>query len=318
MDLLRAILEKKYPVSEVIEEEKAIESEIGWLSTPFSGKLLDVGEGRLREMDEAGIDMQVISLVQPGVQAFDTGTGTTLAKKINDSLSETIKIHPKRFAGFATIAPQDPNAAADELERAVKELGLKGASINSHTKGEYLDEKKYWVILERAEKLGVPIYLHPRAPSPDMIKPYLSYRQLTTAMCGFGHEVALHALRLIISSVFEEFPKLQIILGHLGEALPYWLWRVDNMWSRTEPKGTPKKAPSEYFKNNFFITTSGMFWHLPLLCSCMAISVDKILFAVDYPFEQSDKAVQFIQSAPISDSDKGRICHFNAEELLNL
>ena len=318
MNFSRAILEKKYPVTEVIEEEKAIASEIVWLSTPFSDKLLDVGEGRLREIDEAGIEMQVLSLVQPGVQALDAETGTTLAKEINDGLSEAVKMHPKKLAGFATIAPQDPKAAADELERAIKGLGLKGASINSHTKGEYLDDKKYWAILERAEKLDVPIYLHPRAPSPSMINPYLGYPQLATAMCGFGHEVALHALRLIVSGAFDQFPKLKLILGHMGEALPYWLWRLDNMWGRGSSASKLKNLPSGYFKDNIFITTSGMFWNPPLLCACMAIGAERILFAVDYPFEQSDKAVDFIKSAPISDSDKEKICHFNAEQLLKL
>ena len=219
-------------------------------TVPIDDRLLDLGEGRIRDMDEAGIDMQVLSLLLPHIQNLESSAAKTWARRTNEELSAAVKRYPDRFAGLAAIPVQSPHEAAEELERAVSELGLKGVCITSNAKNEYFDDEKYWVIFEKAEKLDVPIYLHPRAPSPSTVKPYLGYPQLATAMCGFGHEVALHALRLIVGSVFEEFPKLQIILGHLGEALPYWLWRVDNMWSRTEPKGIPKKAPSEYFKNN--------------------------------------------------------------------
>ena len=319
---LRSILEKKYPVPEVIQEEKILDRELPFLSPSAKenevSRLLDIGEGRLMEMDEAGIDMQVLSLISPGVQVFDPPTGTTLAKKINDLLSETVRKYPKRFAGLASIAPQNPIDAADELERAVQELGLKGASINSHVKGEYLDDKKYWVIFERAEKLGVPIYLHPRSPSPAMAEPYLAYPMLAAALCGFSAEVALHALRLICSGLFDEYPKLNIILGHLGEALPYWLWRLDTIWNRRSLLNKLKKTPTDYFKENFFVTTSGMFSQPPLLCSYLALGADRILFAVDYPLESNKDAVQFMEETPICDSDKEKIYHFNAEKLLAL
>jgi len=322
LDHLRSILEKKYPVPEVIEEEKTLDRELPFLSASAKqnevSRLLDIGEGRLAEMDEAGIDMQVLSLISPGVQVFDPPTGTNLAKKINDLLSETVRKYPKRFAGFASIAPQSPIDAADELERAVQELGLKGASINSHVKGEYLDDKKYWVIFERAEKLGAPIYLHPRSPSPDMAKPYLAYPMLAAALCGFNAEVALHALRLICSGLFDEYPQLHIILGHLGEALPYWLWRLDTIWKRRSLLNTLKRTPSEYFKENFFVTTSGMFSQPPLLCAYLALGADRILFAVDHPMESNKDAVQFVEEAPICDSDKEKISHLNAERLLAL
>jgi 2,3-dihydroxybenzoate decarboxylase len=241
-----------------------------------------------------------------------------LSKKVNNILAETITKYPTRFSALASIAPQDPEEAAKELERAVKELGLKGASINSHTKGEYLDEKKYWVILEKAANLGVPIYIHPRGPSPDMVKPYLGYPRLDSAMLGFSHEVSLHALRLICSGVFDQFPNLNIVLGHMGEALPYWLWRMDNMWQRGNFPNQPKRLPSEYMKSNFYIDTSGMFWEPPLLCAYLALGADRILFAVDYPMESNETAVRFIDSASIADSDKEKICHLNAEKLLGL
>ncbi|MBA7569136.1 2-keto-4-carboxy-3-hexenedioate hydratase [subsurface metagenome] len=322
LDCLRSILEKKYPVAEVIQEEKILDRELPFLVPTVQenvvSRLYDIGEGRLWEMDEAGIDMQVLSLISPGVQVLDAPTGTAMAKKINDKLSVTVREHPKRFAGLASLAPQNPNEAADELERAVQELGLKGACINSHTKGEYLDDKKYWVILQRAERLGVPIYIHPRSPSPDMVKPYLSYPMLDSPLLGFSAEVALHALRLICSGVFDEYPKLKIILGHLGEALPYWLWRMDTIWQRTPLAGKLRKTPSEYIKDNFFVTTSGMFWQPPLLCSYLALGADRILFAVDYPLESNKEAVQFMDAAPICDRDKEKICHLNAEKLLGL
>ena len=151
-----------------------------------------------------------------------------------------------------------------------------------------------------------------------MVKPYLAYPLLDSAMLGFSHEVSLHALRLICSGAFDEFPKLQIVLGHMGEALPYWLWRIDNMWQRAPFPNKPKKLPSQYIKSNFYIDTSGMFWQPPLLCAYLALGADRILFAVDYPMESSEKAVQFIEAAPITDSDKEKICHLNAEKLLGL
>jgi 2,3-dihydroxybenzoate decarboxylase len=223
LDASQAIIEGKYPVPEVIQEEKMLDRELPFLYPSIRqdtvNRLLDMGEGRLQEMDNNGIDMQVLSLVSPGVQVFDAATGTAMARKANDRLAEAVSKYPKRFAGFASVAPQNPSEAAKELERAVKELGLKGVLINSHTKGEYLDDKKYWVILEMAERLDVPVYIHPRCPSPDMIKPYLAYRGLASAILGFAAEVSLHAVRLICSGVFDQFPRLNIILGHCGEAM---------------------------------------------------------------------------------------------------
>ncbi len=214
------------------------------------------------------------------------------------------------------IAPQDPQGAADELVRAVTKLGLRGASINSHTRGEYLDNKKFWHIFEQAEKLNVPIYIHPRTPSPDMLKPYLDYPGLDTAMLGFAHEVALHALRLICSGLFDEYPKLQIILGHLGESLPYWLWRIDDRAAYLSNK--LQKKPSQYIKDNFYITTSGMFWQPALMCAYLALGAERILFAVDYPLQELKDAVQFMEEAPICDYDKEKICYLNAQQLLGL
>ena len=321
-DTVEAIINGKYPFLEVAQEEKMLDRELPFLyptrNRETANKLLDIGEGRISEMNRDGIDMQVLSLVSPGVQVFDAATGTAIAKIANDRLAKAVRKYPERFAGLASIAPQNPFEAAKELERAVKELGLKGALINSHTKGEYLDDKKYWVIFEVAERLGVPIYIHPRCPSPDMIKPYLAYPRLHTAMLGFSAEVSLHAMRLICSGVFDQYPKLTIILGHLGEALPYWLWRIDNMWQMRAFPNRPKRLPSEYFQDNFYISTSGMFWEPPLLCACMAMGADRILFAVDYPIESNEKAVRFMETVSISKSDKEKIYHINAEKVFKL
>jgi len=287
----------------------------GDVSTYTDG-LLEVGEGRLKIMDEAGINMQVLSLTIPGVQMLDVATGVALARKTNDKLSEIIGKYPERFAGLATVPPQAPDEAAKELERAVLKLGLKGAIINSHVKGEYLDDRKYWAIFQAAEKLDVPIYIHPQMPSPDLIKPYLAYPGLSAAFWGFGAEVGLHTARLICSGVFDEYPRLKIIIGHMGEALPYWLWRMDNFWRRG-PLAKLKK-PSICMQENISITTSGMFWPPALMCAYLALGADRILFAVDHPYESSKEAVQFINSVPICDSDKEKICHLNAEKLLRL
>ncbi len=292
------------------------DNDTGGEAEPMSdrGTLADIAT-RLKDMDEAGIDMQVLSL-GPGIEQYDAAFAIPLAEKTNDELAEVIRKYPDRFAGLASIAPQDPEAAADELERAVVMLGLKGAMIKSHINGEYLDEPKYWVIFERAEKLGVPIYLHPKEPSPDMIKPYLAYPELAGAMWGFAAEAGLHAMRLICSGVFDKYPGLKIILGHMGEALPFWLFRMDSKGPMSKSK--LKKKPSEYVKDNFFISTSGMFSQPALICSYLALGADNILFAVDYAAESSVEAVEFIEAAPICPGDKEKICHLNAEKLFKL
>ncbi len=329
IDYLRS--RRDVPKREFIEDDKGRKIELDWwtpsnflvIPPKLTSTLCDLGEGRLRDMDESGIDMQVLSLSFPGVESFDAADAKFWAKSINDELSEVIKKHPERFAGFATLASQDPDAAAIELERAVKDLGLKGASINSHIRGEYLDDQKYWVIFEKAEKLAVPIYLHPRQPSPDMIKPYLAYPDLPHAMLGFAAEVSLHAMRLICSGVFDKYPNLKIILGHLGEALPFWLWRQDNMWNKLKFPFSKfakqlQKTPSQYFKDNFFVTTSGMFWQPVLQFVYSVLGADRILFAVDYPHESNRAAVQCMEAMPICSSDKEKLYHLNAETLLAL
>lgn len=283
--------------------------------------LLDFEDARLAEMDANHVAVQVLSLAGPGCELFKPSEATALVREINDEIAGVMKKHPDRFVGLAALAPQDPEGAADELERAVQELGFKGAKINSHIRGgEYLDQGKYWVLLERAEALGVPIYLHPRPPSPAMLKPYAEYGfRLAGPVLGFAADTSLAAMRLIYSGVFDRFPGLKIILGHLGEALPFWLNRVNHLWGSEEGGGNLSiaKRPSEYIKDNFVMTTSGMSFVPAFMCAYLALGAESIMFAVDYPFEKSREAVQFMENLAISEDDKHKICHLNAEKLLN-
>ena len=326
---------KEAPRRDIIEKEGKTFIRDWWSPTkyrlldpdlPHKNMITDLGEIRLKVMDETGIDMQVLSFSMPGVEVLDASDGTSKAKMINDRLSQAVTQYPERFAGFAAIAPQDPNAAADELERAVKKLGLKGAVVNGNIRGEFLDDRKYWPVFERAEKLDVPIYIHPKMPPADMLKPYLAYPGLAMAMAGFAAEASLHAMRLICSGVFDRYPRLQIILGHLGEAIPFWLWRIDSRYEEeknndaasAEAYKNLQKLPSQYFKENFYVTTSGMYWEPVLQFVTSVLGSDRILFATDYPYESTTEATQFIESAQIDDDDKEKICHLNAERILRL
>ncbi len=289
---------------------------------------LDQVEERLRDMDEAGIDMQVLSATLFPGQEISVADAQSWARETNDAFARLIDKYPERFSSFAAIALHDPDFAARELERAVTQLGFKGALTGAEITG-YLDEPEYWVFLETAERLDVPIYIHPKVPSADMVKPYLTYPILSRSMWGFAADAGLHAMRLICGGIFEKYPRLQIILGHLGENIPFQLWRLDNRWlnekgGREGHFGTDisaklmKKNPSQYFKEHFYVTTSGMFWPPALQLVLSAVGADRILFAVDYSAESNKVAAEFIESVPISESDREKICHLNAERLLRL
>ncbi len=283
-------------------------------------RLVDLGEQRLQHMDETGIDVQVISITSPGVQVLEANTATALAAQANDRLSEAVAKYPHQFAGLAAIAPQQPQEAAKELERATNTLGFRGSLINSHTNGEYMDDHKYWPIFEASEALELPLYLHPRPPAPSMIGPFLDYG-LYFAGWGFTIETATHALRLIMGGVFDQFPKLKIILGHMGEGLPYWLQRLDNRYLLQVKIGAVEKMPrlpSEYFKENFVITTSGVTSNPALRHALDVLGPEAILFAADYPYESVEEAVEFMDNAPISEQDRRMIYQTNAERLFGL
>jgi 2,3-dihydroxybenzoate decarboxylase len=293
-----------------------------WYGVNKIDVLCDLGETRLKAMDEAGIQMQILSF-NDNFDHLKAEDATLVSRKLNDDLSAAIRAHPDRFAGLATLAPIDPAAASIELERAVKQLGFKGALMLPHVMGEFIDEKKYRPIFRRAAELGVPIYLHPTYPSPERLRQYEGYPEMGAALWGYGAEAGLAAMRLICSGIFDENPNLTIILGHLGEALPFWMWRLDNRIQHPTHTTSPlkdklKRLPSEYIRDNFFFTTSGMLSPAAFLCAQLAVSADRILLAVDYPHEQNQETIRFLEAAPISDRDREKIYHLNAERLWRL
>ncbi|HLZ60186.1 MAG TPA: amidohydrolase family protein [Ktedonosporobacter sp.] len=283
--------------------------------------LADLDDGRLAAMDACGIDMQVLSLSAPTFSAIqgerETNQAISMAQQANDYLAEQVRKHPDRYAGFAALPLQDPKAAADELERAVTQLGFKGALVNGHTNGEYLDERKFWGVWERAEQLDVPIYLHPADPPSDQMKIYEGYPSLRGAVWNWTVETATHALRIICSGIFDAFPKVTLLLGHMGEALPYTLQRIDR-WQYTPQSKQIQHPPSYYIKNNVMITTSGNCSTEALICALLAVGADHILFSADYPYAPLDSMTRFVATAPISEIDREKICHLNAERLLKL
>ena len=286
-------------------------------------RIQDIGARRLADMDAAGIDMQLLMLTAPGVQVFDPATATALAASTNDTLAQAIRDHPARYAGLAAIAPNAPRQAAAEIERAVTKLGLKGALINSHTQGEYLDDEKYWDIFAAAEALDVPIYLHPNTPSPQMVEPFLS-RTLDAAIYGFAVETGLHALRLIVSGVFDRFPKLTIVLGHLGEGLPYWLSRIDFMHggivraNRSAGVRPLKRLPSEYLRENFYYTNSGVAWEPPISFLQKVIGHERLMYAMDYPYQYVPEEVTTLDALPLDAAQKRAFFQTNAERVFKL
>jgi len=283
-------------------------------------RLLDLEEGRRRDMDENGVAMHLLSLTAPGVQMFDADTATELAIVANDRMAEVIKRHPKRFAGLATFAPQSPKRAAKEMERAIQKLKLNGFILNSHTNNEYLDNAKYFPFLEAAEALDSCIYIHPRAPSDGMATPFRDYG-LDSAQWGYGIEVSTHAVRMIVSGVFDRFPKLKICIGHMGEAVHFWSWRLDFMNKYAQNRGSAPKLklkPSEYLKRNFVITTSGQESPLALDYSIKALGVENVMWAIDYPYQPTTPAVEFMDSAPVSDAEREKLYHGNAERVFHI
>lgn len=317
--------EEAFQIPEILEQLRKKAGGVpsmssGPIAGPFIPALLDVGNGRIAGMDAAGIDMQILSLVSPGVQAFDKATAASLARLANDRLAAAVKAYPTRFAGLATFAPQDPAQAAKELQRAVTELKLNGALVNSHTDNEYLDDAKFWALFEAAEALDIPIYIHPREPSAGLEKP-LAMPGFTVGW-GYAVETGTHALRLISAGVFDRFPKLQIVLGHMGEGIPFLLDRIDNryrfetgLFARKLPL---KRLPSDYFRDNFLVTTSGMNYAAPLEATIDTVGVDRVLYAIDYPFEDQPACVKAIEAMALPDADKKKICETNVRRAFKL
>ncbi|MDB5916136.1 MAG: amidohydrolase family protein [Massilia sp.] len=285
--------------------------------------LQDLDQLRIQHMDEAGIDRQIIALTSPGVQVMDKGTAVSFARVANDELAAAVRKHPTRFSGMIAVAPQDPAAAAKEIERGVTKLGLTGVIINSHTQGEYLSDPKFWEIFEAAEANNTPIYLHPNTPPANMIQPFLECG-LDGAIYGFAVETGLHALRIITAGVFDRFPKLQMMLGHMGEALPFWSYRLDYMHQatvRSKRYATMqplKKRPSDYLRENFYITCSGMASEPAIKFTQGMMGKDRVMYAMDYPYQHSIDEVNALDSMDLSAEDKKSFFQSNAEAAFHL
>jgi uncharacterized protein len=285
-------------------------------------KLLDLGQGRIADMDAAGIDLQVLSLTWAGLDRLDGATATALAHDANDRLAAAVREHPKRFAGFAALALQEPEKAAAELERCVRALGFKGALVHGTTRGMFLDDPQFTPLFETAQALDVPIYLHPAPPPKPVQEAYFGGLPgqlgffLATAAWGWHAEAGMHSLRLIVSGLFDRFPRLQLIIGHMGEDLPFSIARAEAVLSR-ETKHLQRRV-GEYFQQHFHITTSGYFTVPPFKCTMEVVGADRILFSVDSPYSPNTVGRTFLDSLPISPEEMGKISGGNAERLLKL
>jgi 2,3-dihydroxybenzoate decarboxylase len=292
--------------------------------TGLQPRLLDLHDQRLAEMDRAGIEIEIISLNSNGVQSIlDARKAAELARKANDALAEAVAKRPDRFAAFAALPMQDPHVAALELERCVRDLKFKGALVNSYSQigspdsAIYYDLPHYrpfWAVVER---LGAPFYLHPRDPLPSRRQAYEDHPWLIASPWGFAEETAMHALRLMGSGLFDEYPRLQIVLGHLGERIPYDLWRLDHRLAKV-PGRHAKRKMGEYFRQNFYVTTSGNFCTQSLIHAILTLGADRLLFAVDYPFEEHAQAASWFDAADIAEADRRKIGRDNAAALFGL
>ncbi len=286
-------------------------------------RLCDLGDLRIGEMDAAGIDLQVLSLVHPGVQQMDASEAVIIAREQNDYLANAVKNNPARFAGFAALPTSAPDEAVRELDRAVNKLGFKGAAIMGHTRERYLDDDFFWPILEAAAALRVPIYIHPTPPPEKVVEAYYKGNyppnvaaRLSTAAWGWHIETAIHCLRLIASGVFDRYPDLQIIIGHLGETLPFMMSRIDNRLSKES--AYLKRSFGDCLRQNFSYTFSGFNFLAPFLTLLLQVGIDRIMFSTDYPYSSMESGRKFLDQLPVSPNDKELIAHGNAERLLRI
>ncbi|PJZ00669.1 amidohydrolase family protein [Bacillus vallismortis] len=291
-------------------------------------KRLQEFENRIEDMDRNGIQTSILSLTQPGIEGItDPERAVKLAKQMNDHAAEFfVSKHPDRFKAFAAVPLQDPEEAAKELERAVNKLGFVGALVNGYSNigdennAQYLDEPQVRPFWEKAAQLKVPVYLHPRIPLPNQQRIYKGYEGLLGSAWGFGFETATHAIRLMLSGLFDEYPDLTVILGHLGEGLPFTLPRVEHRLrhQRPETHGNHQKAPTEYLRKNFYLTTSGVFRTQALIDTLLEVGSDRILFSVDYPYETMEEISSWFDQCPISETDRYKIGTENAAKLFQL
>ena len=299
-------------------ELKARASRFGPAAAKLLEKLCDVGESRIAEMDAAGIDVQVLSLTSPGVEQLEADDAPALARESNDFLADAVKRNPGRLAGFAALPTAAPDRAVKELERMARDHGFKGAVINGHNRGRYLDEKSFWPIFESAEALKTPIYLHPtKPPQPVIDASYGGFAPTVTDMLagpgwGWHIETAIHVIRLVLGGVFDRYPKLQIVIGHMGEALPFMLQRLDVMpvaMTRLE------RPISAYLRENVHYTFSGFNFTPTFLDLMLQVGIDRIMFSTDHPYASMADARAFLDKLPVSSADRARVAHGNAERL---
>jgi predicted TIM-barrel fold metal-dependent hydrolase len=296
-------------------------AKIGGPAARFLEQLSDLGDNRIAEMDAAGIDMQILSLTSPGVEQLEAAEAAAFARETNDFLAEAIRSHPTRFGGFAALPTANPDAAVAELERTVRDYGFKGAVINGHIQGRYLDDKFFWPIFERAEALRVPIYLHPTPPPQPVIEAsYGGFAPIVTEMFagpgwGWHIETAIHVIRIILGGTFDRYPGLQIVVGHMGETLPFMLQRLDMMPAAMTKISCPI---SSYLRENIHYTFSGFNYTPTFLDLLLEVGVDRIMFSADHPYSSMAQARAFLDRLPVSPADRERIAHGNAERLLGL
>jgi predicted TIM-barrel fold metal-dependent hydrolase len=294
-----------------------------WAQTTKRNELADLGEARLADMDASGITVQVLSVAGPGADLVPGQKGIDLARAYNDALAEACARRPARYRGFAHLPLLAPEAAADELERAVKQLGFHGALVNGATDGRFLDDPAFEPILERAEALDLPIYLHPGIPVPAVRNAYYDGLpgnfSFTLALSAWGwhYDTAIHVLRLALSGALDRHPKLKLVIGHMGEALPFMLDRIDET-TAAQAKALLRRSVRQTILDQVWITTSGFFTMAPFMAALMSFGVDRILFSVDYPFASNARARAFLDALPVSPADRAKIAHGNADRLLRL
>ena len=291
-----------------------------YLGHNIASEIDDLGETRLKQMDASGIDVQVLSFNAPVAHGFSRDEAIAMAKELNDKVAAAIKAHPPRFAGFAALPVAEPEAAADELERCVKDHRFIGAMLHGHINGKFLDDQSFWPIFARAEKLDVPIFLHPALPNPGAMKAYFEGFEDLLARPGWGFAVdtSIHFLRILFGGVFDAFPKLQMIMGHLGEGLPFGMHRLNEHTHLVAKKRGLQRTPLEYIRDHLYVATSGNWYEPAFVCTLLAMGADRILWAIDWPYEANSAGMAFWNKISLSDGDREKIAHGNAERLLRL
>jgi 2,3-dihydroxybenzoate decarboxylase len=318
-------LEEHFAIEETIEDSNGFLAPTVW--TELRARLLDMQDLRLRQMDAHGMEMMLLSLNAPTIQAiWDVKKANELAIRANDFLANEVAKRPDRFQGLAALPLQDADLASREMERCIKDLKFKGALVNGFSQAGTVDNCLYYDLPQYRDfwsvvaKLDVPFYLHPRNPIPAWSQIYGGHPWLMGPTWAFGQETAVHALRLMACGLFDQFPKLQIVLGHMGEGLPYSIWRVDNRngWTNAKPSYPAKRKLGEYFQENFYLTTSGNFRTQTLIDAILEIGADRIMFSTDWPFENVDHASNWFDAASISEADRLKIGRTNAAKLFKL